>query len=83
MSEKIDGVDAENALRLLDDEAMIGEALEESAKVFYVFHVISAGDQNIVEVEEHIAKTLCDTVHKALEGLCHAFQSKWHMKEFP
>ena len=80
MAEEIDGIDAENALRLLD-EAVIDEALEELEGLLRVL-CISPGDQDVVEVDKHVAKALCDTVHEALEGLCRTFQSKWHTEEF-
>ena len=49
MAEEIDGVDAEDALRLLDDEAVICEVLEESAKVLLCSASFFAGDQNVVK----------------------------------
>merc|ERR1712015_268008 len=69
VAEEVDGVDAENALRFLDDESVFVEALEESSEIVLMFGGRFAGDEDIVHVDEDVAQPLRDPIHESLEGL--------------
>ena len=81
MTEDVDAVGAEDAFRLLDDEAVFDEMFEEHTEVGFMLRIIHAGNEDVVEVDKDVLEALCDPVHEALEGLSGALQPKGHPDE--
>ena len=64
MAEDVDAVSTEDTLGLFDDETVLGEAFEERTKVGLVFHLVFAGDEDVVEIDKDVLEALRDPIHE-------------------
>ena len=81
MPEELEGLLAERALLLVDDEALLCEAAEQFAEMLTVLLGRAAGDEDVVEVHEHEGNVAQDGVHEALKCLGRVLQAKGHPQE--
>lgn len=67
-----------NALIMPDDEATLTEALKYWSKVRQVIIRGGAGNQNVIQVNEHRGQSLQDANHEVLKSLACVAQAERH-----
>ena len=83
MPQEVDGGDTEDALGGLHHQAMLLQAIEEEVEMARVLLFISAGNEDVVEVDEDKGQVVAHPVHHPLEGLGSVLEAEGHPQEFP
>ena len=81
MTEKIQFVDAQEALLRIDNYAMAGKVLENCPQVVEVLLWSSTGDEDVIDVSIGRWDTTEDLVHESLERLCGIPVAKRHTQK--
>ena len=81
VAEKIQVIDAEQALVGVDDDSMRGESSEYSSQVLEVLIWGRTCNENVVNVCIGSGDTTEDLIHETLECLRGIAKSKWHLDE--
>ncbi len=69
MTQELDGGGGEHALLCVDDQACIVQLREDFPQMLQMLLLISAGDDDVVQVAEDEGEACQDAVHHALEGV--------------
>ena len=70
--------DADDALLLVDADAVVAEAFEDLSEAVLVLSEGRAGDEDVVDVDEHALQVSKDVVHQALARLSCISQAEGH-----